>query len=73
MSDHNGAIEVMLNGQPRRVPSDATLEWLLCDVGLTPQDVATALNGEFVPRGQRGQRRLQPGDSVTCFRPIVGG
>jgi len=35
--------------------------------------VATALNGEFVPRTERAARVLRNGDKVTCFQAITGG
>jgi thiamine biosynthesis protein ThiS len=35
--------------------------------------VASAVNADFVPRGQRADTRLQPGDAVTLFQAIVGG
>jgi sulfur carrier protein len=65
--------EVALNGEACRVPPGCTVATLLQQQGLAPQEVATALNGEFVPRALRSTRLLKPGDAVTCFRPIVGG
>lgn len=40
---------------------------------LPPDSVATAVNGDFVPRTQRAQHRLHDGDTVLCFAPITGG
>jgi sulfur carrier protein len=67
------AIAVTLNGEPRSVVAGSTLEMLVQQQGLSPQEIATALNGEFVPRALRTTRLLKEGDAVTCFRPIVGG
>ena len=66
-------VPVTLNGAPAGVPPGGTVEMLLQQQGVPPLEVATALNGEFVPRGQRSTRVLLPGDAVTCFQPIVGG
>jgi sulfur carrier protein len=65
--------DITLNGEPRHVPAGCTLEMLVREQGVEPHEVATALNGEFVPRALRSTRLLKPGDVVTCFRPIVGG
>ena len=46
---------------------------LLVRIGAEPDQVATAVNGEFVPRPRRADTRLQPGDVVTVFKAIVGG
>lgn len=35
--------------------------------------VATALNGEFVPRSLRGETRIAEGDVVEVLRPMQGG
>ena len=37
------------------------------------QGVATAVNGDFVPRTLRGQTVLQHGDHLLCFTAITGG
>jgi sulfur carrier protein len=66
-------IPITLNGDPELVPAGCTIEALLRRHHITPGDVGTALNGEFVPRAQRTTRLLQRGDEVTCFQPIVGG
>ncbi len=38
-----------------------------------PHQVATAVNGQFVPRGARTGHVLSEGDTVLCFAPITGG
>jgi len=41
--------------------------------GVQADRVATAVNGDFVPRGQRADHVLHDGDAVLCFSPITGG
>jgi len=50
-----------------------TLATLLDNQGLDSAAVATALNGEFVPREQRAATLLRDGDTVLTFQAIVGG
>jgi len=38
-----------------------------------PAALATAVNGEFVPRDLRAQRLLCVGDLIVTFQPIQGG
>lgn len=73
MSVLSDLIEVRLDGQPQMVAKDSALEALVALTGHAPQAVATAVNGEFVPRSARAERLLQPGDAVLLFQPIVGG
>lgn len=35
--------------------------------------MATALNGQFVPRREREQVLLNEGDTLLCFAAITGG
>lgn len=66
-------VVVDVNGQSHTLAADATLADLLTRLGHAPDGIATALNGEFVPRGERHRRWLRDGDRLTCFQTIVGG
>lgn len=72
-ADAPGAVAITVNGAARHVAAGTTLARLLERLGHAPASVATAVNGDFVARGARDERVLQPGDHVTCFEPIVGG
>lgn len=54
-------------------PEGLTLAALLASQQLDATRVATAVNGEFVPRPQRENTVLNPGDTVLTFQAIVGG
>lgn len=61
-----------LNGDPR--DTDAPdLAALLAEIGLDPAEVATALDGAFVPRGQRAACPLRPGARVEILSAMQGG
>lgn len=66
-------IEIRLNGERRQVGDDSTLAALVESLGQSPAALATAVNGDFVPRTQRRDCRLRDGDVVTTFQPITGG
>ena len=66
-------IEIRLNGETHQLEAGTTLAALVESLGQTPAALATAVNGNFVPRAQRQDCRLQPGDAVTTFQPITGG
>jgi sulfur carrier protein len=61
------------NEQTIPCPEGLTLAALLIEQGVNAGQVATAVNGEFVPRTQRDVTVLQPGDTVLTFEAIVGG
>ena len=50
-----------------------TLAELIAARGFREGDVATALNGEFVPRAARGVTLLREGDRVEIVAPRQGG
>ena len=64
---------VTLNGEPRDIEPGATLADLIATIAEQPQALATAVNGEFVPRDARAQVQLNEGDAVFTFQPITGG
>lgn len=64
---------VMLNEQPVTWREGLSAAALLAEQGQPAEQVATALNGEFLPRTARDRTLLQPGDALTVFRAIVGG
>jgi sulfur carrier protein len=64
---------VHVNGEARQVTPGATLADLVAALGVSPGSLATALNGEFVPRDARAQCVLRDGDAVFTFQPITGG
>jgi sulfur carrier protein len=64
---------ITINGEPRDVAEGTTLAQLVDALGQPPQALATAVNGEFVARDERGARRLDEGDAVFTFQPITGG
>jgi len=66
-------IALTLDGKPYEVPAATTLAGLVESLGHAPEKVSTAVNGLFVPRGQRQARVMQQGDAVLLFQPIVGG
>ncbi|GAB3769525.1 hypothetical protein GCM10028796_34730 [Ramlibacter monticola] len=65
--------QITVNGEPRRVDDTATLADLVAALGQPPAALATAVNGEFVPRSERAAVRLREGDAVFTFQPITGG
>jgi sulfur carrier protein len=69
----SSTIPISLDGARLELPPETSLAALLEQLGHAPAAVATAVNGSFVARAQRGQRVLQPGDAVLLFQPIVGG
>jgi sulfur carrier protein len=64
---------ITLNGEPRSVEEATTLADLVASLGQPPAALATAVNGDFVPRAERATVTLRDGDAVFTFQPITGG
>lgn len=62
-----------LNDLTLPCPAGLTLSALLIAQKVNAAQVATAVNGSFVPREKRATTLLQPGDTVLTFQAIVGG
>ena len=65
-------MQLQINGETRAVEA-ATLAQALLELGYRGAHVATALNGVFVPAGQRGAQALRDGDALEVLAPMQGG
>lgn len=65
-------MRIEVNGEPRETRA-ASLAEALVELGLSEATVATALNGDFVPRGERAGARLSDGDRIEIVAPMKGG
>jgi sulfur carrier protein len=63
---------VLVNGEPAATAA-TTLAELLSELGYVEGQVATALNGAFVPRQARAATALAAGDKVEIVAPRQGG
>lgn len=64
-------VTIIVNGEPRVLPSTAVVDDLAGDGGA--RNVAVARNGELVPRGQWKETMLKEGDRVEIVGPVRGG
>jgi sulfur carrier protein len=65
-------MHIKVNAEEKQV-TVATLAALCRELGYPEQGVATAVNGEFVPRQQRENQPLRDGDTVEILAPMQGG
>lgn len=65
-------ITVQVNGVPQPTTAHTLAQWVQ-EQGLSADALATAVNGQFVPRTLRTQRPLAEGDTIVTFQPIEGG
>lgn len=65
-------ISIVVNGEPASTGA-ATLAVLIAELGYDPASVATAVNGDFVPRAARGEQKIAPGDAIEVVAPRQGG
>ena len=65
-------IAVFVNGE-RTETGAASLSELVAQLGFGEGQVATALNGDYVPRQARAATRLAPEDRIEIVAPRQGG
>ncbi len=66
-------LEIMVNGEPRRVPGPATAADLLRHLGLDPRTVVVELNRRIVRRPQLSDTAIAEGDAVELVHFVGGG
>lgn len=65
-------MKIRINGEDCELDC-ANLAQLLDELGHTANQVATAVNQEFVPAAERARCILSDGDSVDVIAPMSGG
>lgn len=65
--------EFTVNQRARPWNAGLTVAALVAEAGYRPESVATALNGQFLPRARREATPIQPGDALVLIQPITGG
>ncbi len=65
-------LELLVNGEPRRLENVATVAELLEHLALTGR-LAVERNGVIVPRSRHAQERLAAGDTIEIVHAVGGG
>lgn len=68
-----GELAVLINGEPRRVPSPSSLLELLAHLGLDPRTVVVERNREIVRRPRLGETMVEEGDAIELVHFVGGG
>jgi sulfur carrier protein len=68
-------MRLMVNGQEQALPDGATVQALVCELGVAEsgRGVAVAVDGEVVPRSQWPESALRPGARVDVLTAVQGG
>ena len=69
----DSTIEVVVNGEPLRLPAGSTLPDLVAHLGLAPERVAIERNRDIVPRNHWPETALADGDSLEIVHFVGGG
>jgi sulfur carrier protein len=65
-------MKLIINGEQQEL-SPGTLVDLLAALDYEGEWLATAVNGDLVPRGERAQTILNDGDRIEILAPKQGG
>ena len=65
-------MRIEVNGEAREVEGSSLAE-ALAELGWGEARVATALNGDFVPKAARADTTLKEGDRLEVLAPMQGG
>jgi thiamine biosynthesis protein ThiS len=70
---HPPLVNLLVNGDPRAVPSDYTVAKLIDALGLQTGRIAIAVNRDVVPRSAFATHRLVADDRVEILEAVGGG
>ena len=66
-------MNILLNGEPRKIAAGTTLSELLVELEMSQQRIAVEINLNIIPRSQHGETVLEADDKVEVVRAIGGG
>lgn len=69
----NGGMDILLNGEPRRLAAPTSVLGLLQLEGLADRRVAVEVNGQIVPRSRHDAHALADGDRIEIVHALGGG
>lgn len=66
-------MEIVINGTPRQVADEMSLERAVSLISQAATGIAVAVNGEVVRRASWPSTRLEAGDEVEVLIAVQGG
>jgi sulfur carrier protein len=66
-------MQIVVNGQPRKIADGTTLTDLLGEMEIQSRHVAVEVNLELVPRTQHAAHELKEGDHLEVVTLVGGG
>ena len=66
-------MDLIINGEPQRLPEATTVTALLAARDLAGKRVAVERNGEIVPRTRHAETLLAAGDRIEIVVAVGGG
>ncbi|WP_031551043.1 sulfur carrier protein ThiS [Parvularcula oceani] len=66
-------MNIIVNGESRRIATEATVAGLLEEFGLPPRKIAIERNREIVPKSAYGTTALRDGDEIEIVQFVGGG
>ena len=73
LPDFHSPLEITVNGEPRSIPAECTVQNLLDLLGMEGRRVAVARNRDIVPRSEYAAQALRGGDHVEILEAVGGG
>lgn len=66
-------IEIILNGEKNTIPTNWTLERLITDLGLKPDQIAVEFNEQILNRKHWSEQPVGQGDRIEIIHFVGGG
>ena len=66
-------MKIIINGQPKTVDNQATIETILTAEGMASMKVAVALNANFIAKNDYTKTTISEGDAIEIVAPMQGG
>lgn len=71
--NYNDSVEIVVNGEGRRVPRASTIAEVLASIGAPREGCAVEKNGRIIARSLHSQERVEGGDKLEIVTFVGGG
>jgi len=69
----NPSVEIVVNGEPRRIPPDLTLDRVLRYLDVNPEQVAVEMDRAIVRKSDWSSTLIQSGSGLEIVQFVGGG
>lgn len=66
-------ISIYFNGHKKDIPHSSTIQDLLLQLDISPENIAIAINNDVISKSNYSEYKIQSEDWIEMIQPLAGG